>query len=298
MNLKTKKEKALSNYMKDFSVNYNPKYDDKRKSNKISSNKNSNLAANKQKNRSTNKITKKPQNKPNDLKNYYRDVPKITKDKQKQNNKKKEPEKLISNETLKSQIDSSIKVLTSEGNSLANKLKKQKETIDKLKKTYNDQANAINELEKIYNDLKDNYNQISNIDNYGTEILNSINEYDDNYYDDKEEEDFAINAVEQQIIDQLCPNPDTMSYEQLLQLEEDAGKVCKGLTKEQIKNLPCVKYEKKKYSECYQCIICMDEFNEGEKVTLLPCDHIFHMECIEKWLLKEKTCPFCKSEIR
>ena len=294
MNTRQKIDKTLINYVKDFSVNENNlKKNDKRISKKPESNK----IKNKNINRSTKKISKKIPNKANDLENYLRENQKISKI-EKQNNKKNEQQKLFSNESLKLKIDSSLKVLTAEGKSLQNKIKKQTETINKLKKTYNDQINTINELEKIYNELKNNYNSMSNIDNYGTEILNSINEYDDIFYDDREQEDFAINAVEQQIIDQLCPNPDAMSYEQLLQLEEEAGKVCKGLTKEQIKNLPTDKYDKKKYNECYQCIICMEEFNEGEEVTLLPCEHIFHMECIEKWLLKEKTCPFCKSEIR
>ena len=299
---KQKIDKTLINYVKDFSINdnnQNQKYEEKRKSKKldskkISSNKNT---LNKHKNRSAKKISKKISDKFIDSGYYFHEIPKISK-LDKQNNKKKDEEKLFTNETLKSNIESSIKVLKSEENSLSSKLKRQKETINKLKKKYNDQINTINELEKIYYELKNNYNTISNIENYGTEILNNINEYDDFYYNDKEQENFAINAVEQQIIDQLCPNPDAMSYEQLLQLEEDAGKVCKGLTKEQIKNLPFDKYNKKKYNEFYQCIICMDEFNEEEKVTLLPCEHIFHMECIEKWLLNEKTCLFCKSEIR
>ena len=72
----------------------------------------------------------------------------------------------------------------------------------------------------------------------------------------------------------------------------------KGITKKQFDKLPKVKYNKEKYSENYQCIICMEEFEKNEKVTLLPCDHIFHSNCIEQWLLKQRSCPFCKSEIR
>lgn len=40
---------------------------------------------------------------------------------------------------------------------------------------------------------------------------------------------------EDEIIDQICPNPDNMTYEQLLELEEKMGYVNKGLAPEEIK---------------------------------------------------------------
>lgn len=40
--------------------------------------------------------------------------------------------------------------------------------------------------------------------------------------------------IEDDIINQLCPNPDNMTYEQLLALEEDLGSVSKGLSKIEI----------------------------------------------------------------
>jgi hypothetical protein len=42
----------------------------------------------------------------------------------------------------------------------------------------------------------------------------------------KEYEDYMIN--------QLCPNPDHMTYEQMLELGEKVGEVSKGLKKEEI----------------------------------------------------------------
>lgn len=40
---------------------------------------------------------------------------------------------------------------------------------------------------------------------------------------------------DQQIIEQLYPNPDNMTYEQLLELQDKIGFVNKGLNDEQIK---------------------------------------------------------------
>ena len=44
----------------------------------------------------------------------------------------------------------------------------------------------------------------------------------------------------------------------------------------------------------YKCIICYDNFKEGDKVTTLPCVHVFHIDCIKSWILEHKNCPVCK----
>ncbi|KFH67410.1 hypothetical protein MVEG_06143 [Podila verticillata NRRL 6337] len=43
------------------------------------------------------------------------------------------------------------------------------------------------------------------------------------------------------------------------------------------------------------CAVCLDEFEEGEEIRMLPCHHEFHCECIDPWLTrKSPTCPLCK----
>jgi len=50
---------------------------------------------------------------------------------------------------------------------------------------------------------------------------------------------------------------------------------------------------------CTTCSICIDEFEEGEKVRLLPlCGHAFHTECILPWLKdRQGCCPMCKTGV-
>jgi len=44
------------------------------------------------------------------------------------------------------------------------------------------------------------------------------------------------------------------------------------------------------------CHICLDEFTQEIKVRQLKCNHIFHIDCIDTWLLKENyKCPVCRS---
>lgn len=41
------------------------------------------------------------------------------------------------------------------------------------------------------------------------------------------------------------------------------------------------------------CAICLNLF-EAEKAIRLQCAHVFHSECLRKWLAVNETCPFCR----
>ncbi|KIV89156.1 hypothetical protein PV10_08748 [Exophiala mesophila] len=46
-----------------------------------------------------------------------------------------------------------------------------------------------------------------------------------------------------------------------------------------------------------ECSICMEEVSLGAEVTVLPCKHWFHGECVTAWLKEHDTCPHCRSPI-
>lgn len=47
------------------------------------------------------------------------------------------------------------------------------------------------------------------------------------------------------------------------------------------------------------CPICMDNFNDNDKVvTQLECKHFYHLECIKPWLAEHNTCPTCRLEMK
>ena len=46
-----------------------------------------------------------------------------------------------------------------------------------------------------------------------------------------------------------------------------------------------------------ECSVCMDAVDIGDEVTILPCNHWFHGECVGAWLKEHDTCPHCRAGI-
>jgi hypothetical protein len=113
---------------------------------------------------------------------------------------------------------------------------------------------------------------------------------------------------------------DSMTREEILALSERIGSVRVGLTRRQLSHLPVYKYRRPRPAvECVDsscddgdgaaealqavnCVICVCEIEEGEDVRTLPCTHVFHKGCIDKWLLSDafgaKSCPVCMAEVK
>ncbi|KAM3352296.1 hypothetical protein ACQJBY_023874 [Aegilops geniculata] len=46
------------------------------------------------------------------------------------------------------------------------------------------------------------------------------------------------------------------------------------------------------------CAICLGEFEDGEKVRVLPrCGHEFHVRCVDTWLVSHDSCPTCRDSV-
>jgi hypothetical protein len=49
------------------------------------------------------------------------------------------------------------------------------------------------------------------------------------------------------------------------------------------------------------CINCINDIfnpiNIKKKYMVTPCDHIFHTNCLEKWMEVKNECPYCKRRI-
>lgn len=45
------------------------------------------------------------------------------------------------------------------------------------------------------------------------------------------------------------------------------------------------------------CPICYIDYEEGNEMKVLSCQHGYHTSCLQNWLKKNATCPICKSQI-
>ncbi|XP_051877493.1 E3 ubiquitin-protein ligase RNF128 isoform X2 [Pristis pectinata] len=45
------------------------------------------------------------------------------------------------------------------------------------------------------------------------------------------------------------------------------------------------------------CAVCIEAYKPNDVVRILTCNHLFHKNCIDPWLLEHRTCPMCKCDI-
>ena len=169
---------------------------------------------------------------------------------------------------------------------------KQKILEEKNKQIKNVQDNILKLTESIKQkdiNIEKMQNDIDDLRDKNDELENKINDLAD---------ELDENGIDlEQSIGVPQPNVDEMTYEQLLELEEQIGSVSRGLTEEEIKGLKHDKFIKNKFLED-KCIICQYNFLELESVVGLPCKHCFHFACLKPWVEKEHHCPLCKTNIR
>ena len=119
----------------------------------------------------------------------------------------------------------------------------------------------------------------------------------------------------------IPPHPRWLAHAVGVQMvQEGDGEVSNKMSEEQVLALPEFIYGQE-YSEedeseidpdtesmpktssfvpanCTSCSICLDDFEEGDRLRLLPCNHSFHTNCILPWLTeRQDCCPLCKISV-
>ncbi|GAB5371030.1 hypothetical protein AAMO2058_001544200 [Amorphochlora amoebiformis] len=95
------------------------------------------------------------------------------------------------------------------------------------------------------------------------------------------------------------------SFEQLQQLLNDymhaesygLQAIRAGLTDEQINDIPSRLILPSEITADKCCPVCLCELEEGDLIRELPCPHLFHKKCIDRWLTMRQTCPICRTKV-
>ncbi|CAH8357442.1 unnamed protein product [Eruca vesicaria subsp. sativa] len=97
---------------------------------------------------------------------------------------------------------------------------------------------------------------------------------------------------------------DNMSYEELLALGDKMGTVTTALSEEALsKSLQKSIYQDKDENgpnslnkdDDIKCSICQEEYVDGDEVGTMPCEHMYHVSCVQQWLRMKNWCPICKT---
>ena len=52
-------------------------------------------------------------------------------------------------------------------------------------------------------------------------------------------------------------------------------------------------------ASCSCCPICLHDFSEGDTLTMsVICGHVFHKDCLDMWLPKSASCPYCRQDLK
>ncbi|KAK3426072.1 receptor homology region, transmembrane domain- and RING domain-containing protein 2 isoform X2 [Eucalyptus grandis] len=74
-----------------------------------------------------------------------------------------------------------------------------------------------------------------------------------------------------------------------------------GMSSRLVKAMPSLIFTAVLEDNCTSrtCAICLEDYNVGEKLRILPCCHKFHALCVDSWLTSWRTfCPVCKRDAR
>ncbi|KAL3617980.1 hypothetical protein CASFOL_038302 [Castilleja foliolosa] len=62
--------------------------------------------------------------------------------------------------------------------------------------------------------------------------------------------------------------------------------------------VPGIKYRASDFPMMLDCAICLDSFREGDECrNLRICKHLFHSKCVDRWIVKNPSCPVCRTRV-
>lgn len=61
--------------------------------------------------------------------------------------------------------------------------------------------------------------------------------------------------------------------------------------------MPSIKISQRHLRSDSHCPVCKEKFELGSEARQMPCNHIYHSDCIVPWLVQHNSCPVCRQEL-
>ena len=140
-----------------------------------------------------------------------------------------------------------------------------------------------NELIRLLKEQQLNINQKHKTHNFSKKNNKCLHEY---YDPELDKDDYSIEEIINELISEKLNNEQNENYKRELTI----SKLSEFKYKYTGKHMKRIEKE---------CAICLNEFNPMDRVKMFSCEqHIFHKECIMKWLKDNDFCPLCKIRIK
>lgn len=136
-----------------------------------------------------------------------------------------------------------------------------------------------------------------------------------NNQDQFSEEDLAAlqaameeDEVVDEELEEAVEADNSMSYELMLRLGERLGDVkserWSRIAREKIDQQPTFKFDPEAVkgmdeNDCnVKCLVCQFAYEKDETLRRMTrCNHCFHKDCIDQWLMSKDFCPYCRKSI-
>lgn len=99
-------------------------------------------------------------------------------------------------------------------------------------------------------------------------------------------------------MESINPNsPNPLPLEQQLSTEDPSNSDASGLNNSSSVGIRMNSVEISESLSRESCAICKDEFSLHSEAKQLPCNHLYHSECILPWLSHRSSCPLCRFQL-
>lgn len=120
-------------------------------------------------------------------------------------------------------------------------------------------------------------------------------------FEGEEDEDEVTRRIEQinnQIHSRISSRRILPAAEEEEEINQSNQKLIDSLPLFSFDSIKGLKTTTKDSSSIFVCVVCLSKFERKDKLRLLPnCCHAFHSECIDTWLLSNRTCPLCRATV-